>query len=183
MISTENIKNLLLSKREQTFEQLYEQAFPLVAAYVSRLGGSFDDARDIFQDSLVLFYEKATGENFQLRSSAEAYVLGIAKHLWAKKFRQDRRNISFDEMEKEISIPPDFYSSHEPENRLIRYLEMAGQKCMDMLQSFYYSKMSMQEIAETFGFGSTRSATVQKFKCLEKVRKNVKASVYEEVFE
>ena len=43
-----------------------------------------------------------------------------------------------------------------------------------MLQAVYYFKYSMQELAEEFGFRSVRSATVQKYKCLEKVRNEVK---------
>lgn len=174
---------LLLANREKAFEQLYEEAFPLVARFVSRMGGTFHDAKDIFQDALIVLYEKVVGEDITIKVSAQAYVLGIAKHLWSRKFREDQRNISLEDIEKDIAIPDDFYAHSETGNQLMRYLEMAGKKCMEMLQGFYYLKMSMQEIAHAFGYGSIRSATVQKFKCLEKVRQHVKASSYEEIFE
>ncbi len=45
---------------------------------------------------------------------------------------------------------------------------------MDMLQAFYYDKLNMREIAERFNLSGERSATVQKHKCLEKVREKVK---------
>ena len=56
---------------------------------------------------------------------------------------------------------------------------------MDILQAFYYQHMPLQEIAEEFGFANARSATVQKHKCLEKVREQVKEknTSYEEVVE
>lgn len=182
-ISNNLLKMLLIADREKAFEQLYEEAFPPVARFVSRMGGTYPDAKDIFQDALIVLYEKVVGEDITIQVSAKAYVLGIAKHLWSRKFRQDQRNISLDDMEKDIAIPDDFYKAPDTGHQLMRYLEMAGKKCMEMLQGFYYLKMSMQEIAHTFGYGSTRSATVQKFKCLEKVREKVKASAYEEVFE
>jgi len=43
-----------------------------------------------------------------------------------------------------------------------------------LLRAFYYDKLSMSKIANRFGFSSERSATVQKYKCLEKVRDLVK---------
>ena len=181
-MSHEMLKVLLLSEREKAFEYLYEQAFPPVARFISRMGGDFHDAKDIFQDALILFYEKVVGENIVIQVSASAYVLGIAKHLWNRKFRQPQNNISLDEMEKDIAIPEDLHAQPDWSTRLLKYLEMAGKKCMDMLQGFYYGSMSMQEIADTFGYGSVRSATVQKYKCLEKVRQHVKASDHEEIF-
>ncbi|HBW79381.1 MAG TPA: RNA polymerase subunit sigma-70, partial [Sphingobacterium sp.] len=58
--------------------------------------------------------------------------------------------------------------------RLFRFLEIAGRKCLELLKSFYYDQMSLQEIADEYGYSGVRSATVQKFKCLEKVRESVK---------
>lgn len=167
--------------REKGFELLYEEAFPLTARFMSRMGGNFEDAKDLFQDALIVFYEKAMADEIALRLSAKGYVLGIARHLWMRKFRNNPFTIPLDEMKKEISVPPDFYAAPDPRQHLHQFMEMAGRKCMDMLQGFYYRKMSMQDIATTFGFSSTRSATVQKFKCLEKVRQHVKSSAYEEV--
>lgn len=45
---------------------------------------------------------------------------------------------------------------------------------MQLLIAFYYDGLSMQDMARRFGFSGTRSATVQKHKCLEKVRAEVK---------
>jgi DNA-directed RNA polymerase specialized sigma24 family protein len=181
-ISNEMLKVLLSSDREKAFEVLYEQAFPPVARFISRMGGDFNDAKDIFQDALIVFYEKVVGENIVIKVTAQAYVLGIAKHLWSRKFRGQQSCISLDDVEKNIQIPDDFYAPPPTRNRLLKYLEMAGKKCMDMLQGFYYRNMSMQEITDAFDYGSVRSATVQKYKCLEKIRQHVKASDHEEIF-
>ncbi len=171
------------AQREQAFEQLYEEAFPAVAGFVRRMGGSFSDAKDIFHDALIIFYEKTVHQQTHITAAVPAYVLGIAKHLWVRKYKGDQQHVSLEGMEKEVSIPYDFYEPKASENRLLQYLAAAGKKCMEMLRSFYYSNLTMQEIAETFGYGSVRSATVQKFKCLEKVREKVKNEAYEEVFE
>jgi hypothetical protein len=54
-----------------------------------------------------------------------------------------------------------------------------------LLKSFYYDKMPMSDIGRSFGFSGERSATVQKFKCLEKVRDTVKSKAlqYEDFVE
>jgi DNA-directed RNA polymerase specialized sigma24 family protein len=156
--------------REQLLMELYKSAFPPVAKYVARLGGSFDDAKDVFQDALVIYYEKAVAGNLVAKDN-KAYLLGIAKHLWFKKFKEDNNtpplqddllNIA-DEADQQIST-----------NKVLQYLETAGKRCMELLSAFYYHKLPMKDIAGLFGYAGERSVTVQKYKCLEKVRETVK---------
>ncbi|WP_374949033.1 RNA polymerase sigma factor [Mucilaginibacter sp.] len=164
---------------EQLIMRLYQTAFPAVARYVSKMGGSFDDSKDIFQDALVIYYEKAVVGNLGLKKADEqAYILGTARHLWLRKFSRDKGNMPLldgfdvaDEQENEVSA-----------TRLMHYLQTAGKKCMELLSAFYYDKLPMRDIAGLFGFTGERSATVQKYKCLEKVRETVKqnALAYED---
>lgn len=168
----------------RNFEALYEIAFPGVAAFVSKMNGSFDDAKDIFHDALVIFHEKVQDENFTIHVAAEAYVLGIARHLWLKKFKKSSRHISLDAVEASIAIPENYFPSIN-DITLLSVLERTGKKCLDILQAFYYEKMPLKNLAQALGFSSVHSATVQKFKCLEKVRDTVKEKSisYEDFFE
>jgi DNA-directed RNA polymerase specialized sigma24 family protein len=165
------------------FEALYEQAFPAVARFVNSRKGTLDDAFDIFHDALVIFHEKAEG-GFTAATSAEAYVLGIAKHLWLHRFSRERRSVSLDDAEKTMTLPDDYFPKVN-DIRLLRFLETAGKRCLELLHAFYYEKRSMDAIAEAFGFSTSRSATVQKFKCIEKVRHTIheKALQYEDFLE
>jgi len=169
-------------QREKLITALYKSAFPAVAKYVSKMGGSFDDAKDVFQDALVIYYEKTTTGELSLNTTETAYLLGIAKHLWFKKFRDDSNNLPLDSYGFDISDETDEQPST---NKLMRYLETAGKKCMELLSAFYYHKLSMNELAGLFGYGSERSATVQKYKCIEKVRETVKEQslAYEDFIE
>jgi RNA polymerase sigma factor (sigma-70 family) len=168
------------AETEKLIMRLYESAFPPVARYVAKMSGSFDDARDVFQDALVIYYEKATGGKLDLQKGERAYLLGIAKNLWFKKFRDGQYDISLDEFEGF-----DLADEAEPQpvaEKLLHYLETAGEKCMQLLSAFYYDKLPMKQIAGLFGYSGERSVTVQKYKCLEKVRETIKqnALAYED---
>lgn len=156
-------------ERAQIFTQLYEEAFPKVAKFVANRGGTFDDAKDIFQDALVILYEKSLrGNEFEL---PEHYLVGIAKHLWIRKFNDDHKKVGLDEMEKSITIPDDYYE--DGENRLTSLLELTGRKCLELLRAFYYDSLSLEQIKSAFGFSTTHSASAQKFKCIEKMRNTI----------
>jgi DNA-directed RNA polymerase specialized sigma24 family protein len=162
---------MTIETRQELFITLYQKIFPKVAVFVKQLGGNLDDAKDIFQDALVVYYEKTRNADFELQTNEEAYLTGICKFLWYKKHKLKNRL-------PETTIPAGLYLEEETEptvsEKLLQFVERAGKKCMELLRAFYYDKKSMQEIADQFEFSGERSATVQKYKCLEKVRNSIK---------
>jgi DNA-directed RNA polymerase specialized sigma24 family protein len=158
-------------KREVLFISLYKKAFPAVAKYIARRGGSFDDAKDVFQDAVAVYYERVLTKPGAVQTSAQAYIMGVAKHLWSKRFNDGLKNIPlngtlFDEAEDdEQTLLFD---------KLTTLMETAGAKCMQLLKAFYYDKLPVKKLAGAFGYHTEHSATVQKYKCLEKLRTEVK---------
>jgi DNA-directed RNA polymerase specialized sigma24 family protein len=163
--------------REKLFTGLYKDMFPAVAKYVSRMGGTFDEAKDIFQDALVIWYEKTVTGTIGIKTNEKAYLMGIAKHLWLRNWSLHNPNMAISDFDREVEEDRAL-----SESKILSFLQAAGKKCMDLLRSFYYEELPLADIAETFGFSGVRSATVQKYKCLEKVRETVKekALTYED---
>lgn len=164
-----------LQGREKLFLRLYKLSFPDVAAYIRNRGGTLEDAKDIFQDCLIVYYEKAVSRDLSAIRNERAYLMGMAKKLWYRMYAEGNR---FREVTEQNSFSAD---GDEPpltggpvQQNIVDILEQTGRKCMDMLKAFYYDKINMSEMAENFGFRSVRSATVQKYKCLEKVRDKVR---------
>jgi len=174
--------------REVWLTALYKKAFPLVVSHVCRMGGSFDDARDLFQDALVIYYEKSTQQELTLKHSDKAYLFGIARYLWNKRYKESLKQLSIDQLNADFDEEIGLIDVAEQEissSRLFKLLQTAGQKCMELLSAFYYEKLSMEKVSERFGFSGSRSATVQKFKCLEKIKETVKEKSlsYEDILE
>ncbi|HVU98348.1 MAG TPA: sigma-70 family RNA polymerase sigma factor [Puia sp.] len=154
---------------------LYRDSFPDFARLVRRAGGSLEEAKDCFHDAMLIYMEKESAGTLHLYSSPKAYLLGIARVCWLRS-RAAGPN---------LPLPDDFGEAFDPgdadrqerEETLLRSLQTAGKKCLDLLKAFYYDNISMQDIAKKFGFNGRRSATVQKYKCLEKVRAEIKTEL------
>lgn len=155
---------------DSDMEALYEESFPVVARFVKKMGGDLDDAKDIFHDALIIFMEMNHRDHLL---NTTAYILGIAKHLWMRKFRVGAEMVSLSATELQIRIPDD-YEVPVKTQKLLLYLERAGKKCMDLLRAFYYQQQRIRTIVKSMGFANEHSASVQKYKCLEKVREMVK---------
>ncbi len=158
-------------QREKLLLELYQKAFPVVARYVSRRGGTLDEAKDIFQEGVIIYYEKVITASATINSTEQAYVLGIAKHLWARIYQRNGQQVPLEQVASQLA--EETTEAPVPE-RLMRFLEKTGQKCLTLLRAFYYDKLPLTEVAQQFGYSGVRSATVQKYKCLEKVRDNIK---------
>ncbi|ALL05540.1 RNA polymerase subunit sigma-70 [Pedobacter sp. PACM 27299] len=168
---------------EALLMSLYQDAFPLVASHVRKMGGSFEEARDIFQDALIIYYEKVQYTRKTLQSTEKAYLFGIAKYLWNKRYKVTSKQFPLD-FHHELDHIDEVYEEVSS-TRLIHLLHTAGEKCMLLLSAFYYEKLNMETLADRFGFSGSRSATVQKFKCLEKIKETVKEKSlsYEDIME
>lgn len=168
-------------KRQMFFMELYKKAFPAVARYISRKGGNYEEAKDIFQDALVIYYEKLVSNSFSSVKNEKAYILGIAKHLWCRKLATKESIDTIENAESETVIDEENLRT----DKIMYLLKTAGKQCMDMLRAFYYDKASIADIAQQFGYSGIRSATVQKYKCIEKIRETVKEKslAYEDFIE
>lgn len=165
-------KNDTLTKpvaRKELLEKLYTKSFPAVAGYIGRKGGSLEEAKDIFHDALIIYMEKSY-EGVEINNES-GYILGIAKHLWSKRFTQLSQFT-----DGNTALPDDDIQYTEAvSSRLLKLLSTTGKKCMELLSAFYYEKLEMEKLAQRFGFSGSRSAAAQKYKCLEKVKDMVKS--------
>jgi DNA-directed RNA polymerase specialized sigma24 family protein len=156
---------------EDPIIQLYRDSFPDVARMIRRKGGTLEEAKDAFHDALLIYMEKEKAGRLQLHSSPKAYLLGTARICWLRA-----RGATVALPEAFDAAEPEDMDIEEREQSLRASLVSSGKKCLELLKAFYYDHCSMQDIAARFGFNGTRSATVQKYKCLEKVRKEIKTN-------
>ena len=69
------------------FGILYQNYFVYVKKYILNNKGKSEDAEDIFQDSLLILYEKLHSDNFEAYTCLGNYIVGISKNLWLKRLK------------------------------------------------------------------------------------------------
>jgi len=167
----------ILSGDKQTFLNIYENDFPTVVSFVTKNSGTVENAKDIFQDAIIIMLEKYYYSKIDITSSVGAYLFGISKNLWYGQLRRNKKSIDahlfFDEETKDDFIfieeenQPDIY------NEVCKTIENLGSNCQKLIQFYYYEKMSWDKIAKLLGYASAASARNQKYKCLERIKRNL----------
>lgn len=169
----ELLEGLALSD-DKALETIYIENFPVILRMVLQNNGSEDDARDLFQEAMIVLYEKVQQGDFDLYSKLKTFLYAVCRRLWLKKLQTNTWTGELSE-EQEESIPEESLEEHEKRDRQFRIMEKAmgglGEPCKTILEDYYLHKRSMQEIAGKFGYTNPENAKNQKYKCLMRLKK------------
>jgi len=159
---------------KKAIETIYKDNFNSIQALIINNNGTGEDAKDIFQEAMVVLYEKVQLSSFELNCQIKTFLYSVSRRLWLKRLIQmNRLNIS-ESQEELISVDEDV-AEHEKRNQDFLMMEKAlhsiGEPCKSLLEAFYMKKKTMQEIATSFGYTNAENAKNQKYKCLIRLKK------------
>jgi len=159
----------------QAIETIYKQHYGMVQSLIINNNGTADDARDIFQEAMIVLYEKARSGSFELTSQLKTYIYSICRRLWLKRLQQQQKFIpELNGIEETIPVEEDL-EVHDRQNGELMMMEKAmnslGEPCKSLLEAYYLQKKNMTEIAGNFGYTNADNAKNQKYKCLMRLKK------------
>ena len=145
------------------------------------------ELEDVFQDAILVLYEKITKGNFELTCSFQTYLNSVCRFQLLNTFNKSEITVDFiennedDDDNSELSYLNITDSldvidnTNEPyfqaiEKALLKIKE-AGGHCYELLTLFWYHKKSMNELAETFGYSNADNTKNQKARCQKRLEK------------
>ena len=165
----------LAQNDRQAIETIYKQHYGMVQSLIINNNGTSDDARDIFQEAMIVLYEKAKSGSFELTSQLKTYLYSVCRRLWLKRLQQQQKFIpELNNLEETIPVEEDL-DHHDQRNGELQMMEKAmmslGEPCKSLLEAYYLQKKNMTEIAGNFGYTNADNAKNQKYKCLMRLKK------------
>ncbi len=163
---------------ERALEFLYKKYYRMMTKMVINNSGTEEEARDIYQEALVVFWQKAVSGKLVLTSKMSTYIYSICQNLWRKELDRKKR---LSNEEKDVPVTPD--TDTEERNKIIaRCINQLGETCRKVLMYYYFDELSMQEIADRMGFANTDTAKTKKYKCKQKLDELIRALYSEHDF-
>lgn len=178
MKSVENEKGLLTglaNNDRRAVEAIYKANYNMVQSLIINNNGSADDAKDIFQEAMIVLYEKVRSGSFELNCQIKTYIYSVCRRLWLKKLQQNSRFTPVGDDPLQLIPVDDEISAHEKRDAEFEMMDKAisslGEPCKSLLEAYYLQKQNMQVIADNFGYTNADSAKNQKYKCLMRLKK------------
>ncbi|GAB3893706.1 hypothetical protein GCM10028803_08090 [Larkinella knui] len=175
-ICDDSLIELLRTGDTSAYEWVYKKYYPSIARFVQRNKGNEGDAEDIFQESVLLIYQKITAPDFRLTSTLKTFLFSIARNLWLKKLRDEKLvTISEDQLIL-LHDSVDFVSTDpSPEEvqheRLNAWMARITGHCQRVIKSIYFSHEPMDHLMVTMGWKNRHTAINQKYKCIQQLKR------------
>jgi len=176
--SDEAIQEGLRLRSDYIINFIYKEFFPLIKFLVTENGGADEDAEDIFQDGIIILYNKISLNQLVLTSSFKTYMYSVCRNLWLQKLNK-RKAIydKFSDVEEFIDLPTDILqeaSIEETERHRIIQIHFLSlpEDCQKVLRLFI-KNIPLREIAGIMGFKTENYAKTRKYLCKEDLKKRI----------
>lgn len=166
--------NGLLNNNSSVLNEIYQKYFLIVEQFVLKNNGTTDDAKDVFQDGLMVIYTKAQDKNFELTSSFHTFLYSICRFIWLRKQRKNSKYDSLpeniEELEKVDFALQALIEKRERHKIFTDNFNNLKTFCQRILNA-YFSDLSMEEIAIELELKNAHTARNRKYRCQKELEK------------
>ncbi len=174
-------KNLIEGIRNQdktVLKKLYVDYFPVIKRFIIENSGCEQDAKDVFQEGIVIIYRKIKNGTFNLTSSFKAYIYSVCRYIWIKHLYDRKRNVYdqniYVEYEGIQDISINEYEKNEQYKLYQTHFKRLNKDCKKILRLFL-KKISLKDIADKMGIESIQYVKRKKYKCKEQLIRYIKS--------
>lgn len=166
----------LRSGNSEILTALYKKYYNFVLKLIVNNSGNEESARDIYQETVIVLYENVQKPGFELNCQLQTYIYSVARRLWLKQLKKNGKAflIKEDDENELADVSEDFAEYQDKESDIEKMnlsLITLGEPCATLIKDFYIHKLSMDDIAEKFGYTNADNAKNQKYKCLQRLKK------------
>jgi len=161
------------AERDKALGAIYRSNKEKICSYILGNNGSIDEAKDVFQEAMIAFYENVRDGKFKGESTISTYLYSIAKFKWLNQIKKNQvRTAHYDKYEREEFSKGPLAKIIEGEKKkgVLELLAQLGETCKQLLIENLYHNASMKEIAESGNFSSEQVVRNKKYKCLQKLK-------------
>lgn len=162
-------KNLINKDLEEQAKKMpfaidfnYEEYFSYATSFIKRTGGTIDDAKEIFQEALLILLSKLNSyehDKFSIDSNIKAYLYGIVRNLWIHASKEKKLiTLIIDDPELDFDIADDNANIHsllesiEPTKEYKKYMNLLDDRSRELFRLKLEEELSDREIAKEMGY-------------------------------
>jgi RNA polymerase sigma factor (sigma-70 family) len=158
----------IIKQNNDVFLFIYQQNFRSVKKFIQENSCSEKDAEDLFQDVIVLLFNKIKDDAFSLTCSFNTYLFSIIKNQWLRTLKQRKqRNTSFEECDNFLNNEPEIFEELlqvERKNLFIRHFNELPEECRKIIK-LWLKGCSLDELKEFMGYNSVQHTKNKKLAC------------------
>lgn len=161
-------------QQDEALYYLYEQHYQFVASFITKNNGKEKDAEDTFQEAIIVFFNQVKDGRLRLRVSLKTYLFSIARNIWLKTLRDQKKAVRLTELHDYIAVEEDTIAEEMEFDEMTRFIQLMlsqlGKECQQILRYFYLEKVRIKEIMTLLDYSSEQSVKNKKGRCIQKLK-------------
>ena len=142
----------LRSGERAAVKKLYTDYFGYCTSFVLKNRGDTEHARDLFQEALIVFFNKLRTPEFELTCAVKTYLYSVVRNLWLKRLQKESRGGLQLVMDKEddkefIIVQEDNLEEKQVEEEKYQAVALGmkaiKEDCRQLLMNFYFKKIRL----------------------------------------
>lgn len=177
--SNPELFNGILRNDAIVLQFIFKNFYSKINFFIQKNNGSDEDAKDIFQEAIIVMYRKLKANQVVLDCTFNTYLYSICRFLWLKEL--GKRKIEKETIKDNHEFNDELYDDglekvvelNERYKLYQKHFANLGKDCQKILQLFF-DKVPLKNIADIMGFKSEKYAKKRKFSCKEYLIKSIK---------
>jgi len=172
-ISDRELMEGIRHSRRETLEYMYNEYYPMVYKMVITNQGNKEDARDLFQEGMLVVIEKAQSPDFYLSSKMGTFLYSVCRRLWLNKInrQKNRENLHAEVPDIEIELPRINDEQSEEEQLVTHLFRRLSESCREILRMRFFEKLKDKEIARQMSLSGADYVKTQRHRCMKQLKK------------
>jgi len=147
---------------------VYDIHYPIIEGYIIHNQGSREQARDIFQDAMIIVYKRIKANELELSCKFGTYLYAICKNIWMqerKKYLQRSEKLRLQPLEVNDPGPADDPLLQKHLTDLFnKHFDDLSQDCQKIL-SMYFNNFSVEDIRAAMNYKDLHHTADRKYRC------------------
>ncbi len=155
--------------------EVYEKYYSGIDKWICNNGGNKEDAKDIFQETMVTLYKLANKPDY-ICTNFKALLWGISTKQWLKELRRRKKSLKVDTPADvlEYTDNKNIIEAINEQTKLSlfwEHLARLDEKCRELL-GHYFDDLPHERIAEIMGY-TYEFARTKRARCKKKLLKSI----------
>ena len=173
-LSEKNIINGFLENNTCIIKKIYRECYPMIEKLVINTGGNTDQAKDIFQEALMVAIERIKSGQFILKCRFSTFIYAVSKKMWFQERRKSLRKKMTIERNVDMVEEPDEMDDSELRFKEIfeRHFNELSKDCQRILK-MHFNNIDISEIQEVMEYDNPHYAMDRKYRCKKSLIKRI----------
>jgi RNA polymerase sigma factor (sigma-70 family) len=157
----------ILEHKSHVIQYVYKEFFPMVERMVVNSGGDKEQAKDVFQEGMVIIYKKITKNGLELTCRFSTYLYAVCQKIWLQEKRKNvtRMRLTISEPEMVEDSEPQFHEDSEQIKQILnKHFNNLSKDCQKML-ILHFNDTPIEEIQKIMNYQNTHYVMDRKYRC------------------